>query len=341
MVGGSTICSSNLALSATVSANGNTINKVVYYLTDYESYYFRPSQGVDYYLGSNSVSPYTLNVPIYAAPTNAVRARVFYNSTNILDSAVVFFASTNPPTATPAAPWQLVGNAPQNYPVGGSIQGGTYTLAGDNLSLMALQLKGNCTMVAHVASQPVQSGGAPDLVPDADGTWQAGIIMRSTTNTTPGTPLADGSSTREISLFNYGTGGTYYTCDLFPGGNGAPNNPQSTGGTYQWMKIQRVGNQFTNSVSANGSTWTTVFTTNLATVAADCYACLFIYQDPTANPNLNVATFDNVTITGNPVGPATVTVNPSVTNAYAGSTVTLTATAGGTQPYGTSGSTTA
>ena len=59
---------SNPGLSATVSANGNTINSVRFYLTDYYSYYARPAQGVDYYLGQDASAPYTLNSMVWIAP---------------------------------------------------------------------------------------------------------------------------------------------------------------------------------------------------------------------------------------------------------------------------------
>ena len=117
---------SNPGLSATVSANGNTINSVQFYLTDYYSYYARPTQGVDYYLGQDAGAPYVLNSMVWIAPTNLVRARLVYNGTNTIDSAPVSIATTNPSFA----PWGWSPLEMHNYPSGASIQGNTFTHAG-------------------------------------------------------------------------------------------------------------------------------------------------------------------------------------------------------------------
>ena len=85
----------NPGLSATVTANGATINRVQFYLTDFYSYYTRPSRGVDYYLGQDASAPYVLNSMVWTAPTSLVRARLVYNGTSTIDSAPVTIATTN------------------------------------------------------------------------------------------------------------------------------------------------------------------------------------------------------------------------------------------------------
>ena len=82
-------------MSATVTDNGNTINTVRFYLTDYYSYYARPSSGVDYCLGQDSTAPYQLNSMLWTAQTNLVRARLVYNGTNMIDSAPASIVTTN------------------------------------------------------------------------------------------------------------------------------------------------------------------------------------------------------------------------------------------------------
>jgi hypothetical protein len=90
-----TLPSSNPGLSATVTANGATVNRVQFYLTDFYSYYTRPSRGVDYYLGQAASAPYVLNSMVWTAPTSLVRARLVYNGNSTIDSAPVTIATTN------------------------------------------------------------------------------------------------------------------------------------------------------------------------------------------------------------------------------------------------------
>ena len=138
-----TVPNSNPGLSATVTANGATINSVQFYLTDYYSYYTRPSQGVDYYLGQDASAPYAFNSMVWTAPTNLVRARLVYNGTNTIDSAPVSIATTN----SSFAPWAWSPLEMHNYPSGASIQGNTFTLLGDGMNFLSRQVTGDCTLI--------------------------------------------------------------------------------------------------------------------------------------------------------------------------------------------------
>ena len=325
---GATIGSLNLALTANVTANGNTINNVMYYLTDFNSYYFRPTQGFDYYVGQSTTAPFAVNCPVWAAATNAVRARIYYNGTNIIDSAISFYATTN----NTVGAWQLTGNAPQNYPAGGGIQGGNYTLIGDNVTLQTLAVNGNCTLTAHLASQTTGTG-APDLAPA--NSWMAGIIMRGTTNTNPGQPLGDSTSPHcYTAVFSESAGGgTYYEDDTMLGGNSAAIAKSSNLGNYKWFQIQRANNRFTLAVSPDGNTWSVVQTNTLTGMANQLYAGLFLNSVPSQNPNLNYATFDFVSLTGtNVLAPASLTVSPQTNAVIGGLPATFTAAVIGPVP---------
>ncbi|MCX6906330.1 MAG: autotransporter-associated beta strand repeat-containing protein, partial [Verrucomicrobia bacterium] len=299
-----TLCSSNFTTSAIVSSNGVTANSVRFYLSSFSSYYSRPSQAFDYYLGQDASPPYALNSFVWAAPTNALRARLVYNATNVMDSAVSTFATTN----MSVAPWQLSVLEIRNYPTGVKVQGGACTLLGDAMNLLTRQVTNDCTLMGRLADM-THNVAAPDgLGPDSS--WRAGIILRSTTNTSIGTPLGDGSSTRFAALFSSVGGGTYFEDDTMRGGNGDANRwSGNLGGANRWFKLQRVGNTFTSSVSTDGATWTTVNSTNLSMGSA-IYAGVFLYALPSQNPNINWATFDNLSLWGNVSGPSSVTINP-------------------------------
>ncbi len=308
-----TIPNSNPGLSATVSANGATINSIRFYLTDYYSYYTRPSQGVDYYLGQDTSAPFTFNSMIWTAPTNLVRARLVYNTTNTIDSAPVSIATTN----VPFGAWAWSPLEMHNYPSGANIQGNTFTLLGDGMNLLSRQVTGDCTFIGHLKSITPGTAGPDGVAPDSS--WRAGIILRGTTNTTIGQPLGDGSTTRFAALFSSVGGGTYFEDDTMRNGNGDANAWSSNlGGGNKWYKLQRVGNIFYSSVSMDGVSWTLVNSNTLANFGSTIYAGVFIHSIQSMNPNIHMAGFDSFSLTGaNVIGPASVSISP-LTNAVIG-----------------------
>ena len=307
------LANSNPNLNATVSANGATINSVRFYLTDYYSYYTRPSRGVDYYLGQDTSAPFLLNSMIWTAPSNQVRARLVYNTTNTIDSAPVNLVTTNPAFGA----WYWSPLEMHNYPSGGSIQGNTYTLLGDGMNLLSRAVTGDCTLIGRLASITASGAGPDGVSPDSG--WRAGIILRGTTNTTMGQPLGDGSGTRFVALFSSVGGGTYFEDDTMRNGNGDANRWSSNlGGGNRWYKLQRVGNQFTSSVSMDGVNWNVANSTNLASFGSTIYAGVFTHAIQSMNPNIHLASFDSFSLTGTGVvGPTSVNINP-LTNAVIG-----------------------
>jgi len=221
---GATVSNSNPGLSVTVLANGYTVNSLRFYLTDYYSYYARPTQGVDYYLGQDTSTPYVLNSMVWTAPTNLVRARLVYNVTNTIDSAPVSIATTN----SRFAPWGWSPLEMHNYPSGASIQGNTFTILGDGMNFLSRQVNGDCTLIGHLASITPSAAGPDGVAPE--GSWRAGIILRGTTNATIGQPLGDGSGTRFAALFSSVGGGTYFEDDTMRGGNGMRTHGPATWG---------------------------------------------------------------------------------------------------------------
>ena len=325
-----TLPNSNPGLSATVSANGNTVNSVRFYLTDYYSYYARPSRGVDYYLGQDTSAPYVFNSMVWSAPTNLVRARLVYNSTSTIDSAPVSIATTN----AAFAPWGWSPLEMHNYPSGASIQGNTYTMLGDGMNFLSRQVTGDCTLIGHLTSITPNAAGPDGVAPDSD--WRAGIILRGTTNATIGQPLGDGSGTRFAALFSSVGGGTYFEDDTMRGGNGDANAwSGNLGGGNRWYKLQRSGNSFISSVSMDGVNWTQVNATNLTSFGTTIYAGVFIHALQSMNPNIHSASFDSVSLMGAGVlGPASVSVSPQTNAVIGGLPATFSASVIGPIPSG-------
>ncbi len=303
----------NPSINATVTANGTTVNSVQFYLTDFYSYYNRPSRGVDYYLGQDAGAPYVFNSMVWTAPTNLVRARLVYNATNTIDSAPITLATTNSSFGS----WFWSPLEMHNYPSGASLSANTLTLLGDGMNFLSRRATGDCTLIGRLAGITSSGAGPDGVTPSTD--WRAGIILRGTTNTTLGQPLGDGSGTRFVALFGSVGGGTYFEDDTMRNGNGDANRWSSNlGGGNRWFKLQRVGNQFTSSISLDGSNWTVANTTNLASFGSTLYAGVFTHAVQSMNPNIHIASFDSLSLTGTNIsGTASVNISP-LTNAVVG-----------------------
>ena len=325
----STLLNSSPGLTAVVTTNGVTVNSVRFYLTDYYSYYFRPSAGSDYYLGQDTAAPYNFNSLIWTAPTNLVRARLVYNGTNTIDSAPVSIATTN----ALFGPWYWTPLEMHIYPSGANVNGGKFAILGDGMNMVSRQVSGDCTLIAHVASIAPNVAGPDGVYPSTS--WRAGIILRGTTNSVIGQPLGDGSATRFAALFTSVGGGSYFENDTMRNGNGDANAwSASYGNGNNWFKLVRSNStNFYSYVSADGTNWTLVNTTNLANFGTAIYAGVFTHAEQSMNPNVHYATFDNISISGNILGPPGVSVNPQTATVFTGQNLTLTATPSGNAPF--------
>jgi len=323
-----TVLNSSPGLSASVTNNGATVNSVRFYLTDYSSYYFRPSAGVDYCVGQDSSLPFTYNSMIWTAPTNLVRARLVYNGTNTIDSAPVSMVTTN----SSFGAWYWTPLEMHDYPSGASLQGNTFTMVGDGMNMLSRRVTGDCTLIARLASITPNVPGPDGIYPDGSG--RAGIILRGTTNTTIGQPLGDGGTTRFAALFSSVGGGTYFENDTMRGGNGDANSwSGNLGGGNKWYKLQRTGDSFTSSVSMDGVNWTIVNVTNLPSFGSTIYAGVFIHVLQSMNSNVHLASLDSFSLTGtNVVGPASIAVSPPTNAVVGGLPATFTTTVVGPVP---------
>ncbi|HEY4414673.1 MAG TPA: LamG-like jellyroll fold domain-containing protein, partial [Verrucomicrobiae bacterium] len=307
-----TIVNVGVPLNATVTPNGATINKVQFYVGDY-------------FWSQDTALPYTASSFFWANPANPVHARLTYNTTNILDSDVNLVTTTN----GTLAPWQFNQIFYHNTPNGAAIQGGTYSVIGDGVNLLARQINGDCTLIAHLAGLPT-TAAAPDGS-TANSGWEAGIILRGNTNMTPGYPWGQTGTAPFTTVLGQVGGGAYYQDESMVNGGGGYTS--SNLGGQKWFKIQRAGNVFTSSVSANGITWQPVYTNTLTDFPQTIYAGFFTYAGPSSNPNIPWASFDNVSLTGKLVGPPSVTVNPSTETVYANQGITFNANPTGNAPF--------
>ena len=309
---GATIAGGSVPFGATVTAGGTTVSNVQYYVDGY-------------YWGKSAASPYNLNSFVWASPTNTVAARLVYNKTNTVDSPVISVSTTN----LTLAPWQNNQVFFHYDPSGASITNGTYSLVGDGVNLLTRQVVSNGTIIAHLT-------GMNAAVNPADGSsanpgWQAGIIMRGSTNLTPGYPWGKTGTAPFTALFTQVGGGAYYQDETMVNGGGG--YASGSVGSYSWFMIQRTNTTCVSSVSANGTSWTPVWTNTLSDLGGTAFVGLFTCANPSVNPNIPAATFNNVSITGNVLGPPTVSVTPLVDTAYAGQAVTFTALPGGNAPF--------
>ena len=139
----------------------------------------------------------------------------------------------------------------------------------------------NCTVTAHVVS----IGGT------ASANARAGVMLRSTT--------AAGSVSAS-NLANNLFGSVVY--DLKRTATSAANN-SPVGFTSLmlpvWTRVQRVGNVFTHSQSRDGTNWTNFTTTPTLALGPTALAGLAVTSG--ADGSFVTATFDNVTLNGNPI----------------------------------------
>ncbi|MCD6049166.1 MAG: metallophosphoesterase, partial [Verrucomicrobia bacterium] len=142
----------------------------------------------------------------------------------------------------------------------------------DEFRFVYQSASGDCTITARVAAQE-----------NTDVWAKAGVMIReslaanSRHASSVVTPASGASFQRRVTA-------------------GAASESTTTAGITapRWVRVQRVGNTFTASQSSNGSSWTTVGSTNI-TMATSVYIGLAVtsHNDTT----LSTAIFDNVTPT--------------------------------------------
>jgi len=275
---GLSVCDSNVTFTAGVARNGVTVNRVEYHVGDH-------------YWGSSATLPYAVNTMMWASQSNVVRVRLFYNGTNSVDSGEKVVKTTNMNLGS----WAVTGIGMHLEPVGAAVVGGTSSVVGDGLNLLSQQVSGDCVVTAHLAGLTTAGGMSPDgQAPDSG--WQAGIILKQNTNGTPGSPLGDKFS-QYASVFERIHGGSYFEDSTMHNAGGS--HPSENLGAYSWFRLQRIGDVFTSYVSKDGVAWLGVNTNTLAGIGPVLHAGVFTYAASSANPNVLLASFDNVSITSN------------------------------------------
>ncbi len=304
---GSTLVGSNIAMASTVVPNGFTVDRVEYFVENI-------------LLGSSDTAPYTLNVFLGEAPSNHLRARLYYNGNYSLDTSPAEVTINN----MELTPWTITEIGTQHlYPTGGKIMDGTYSLVGDSVNTLSREITGDCTLIARLAditsSAPLPDGVMPT------GSDKAGIILRSDLSPHTGLPLGlsffslyaevDGSTHYQDSSM-VDAGGGYASADL---------------GGAKWFKLDRVGDTCTSSVSTDGLTWSVVNTSTIS-IGSTIYAALFQFTSgsPAYLPHVS---FDGVGLVGDVTGPPEVSVAPKTTSVYIGQSASFTALPIGSAPF--------
>ncbi|MCD6052790.1 MAG: hypothetical protein K0Q55_4212, partial [Verrucomicrobia bacterium] len=158
---------------------------------------------------------------------------------------------------------------------------GTFTVAGagadiwgtaDAFRYVYQTASGDCTIQARVATQQ-----------NTDVWAKAGVMIRETLNA---------NSTHASCYVTPGSGVAFQ----WRAGVGTASGSVATNGLTapHWLRVQRTGNTFTASRSTNGSTWTTIGSTNI-TMTSSVYIGLPVSSH--TNGILSTVTFDNVTPT--------------------------------------------
>ena len=316
--GGTTVCGSNILLTAGVTLNGATVNRVQYYADEYP-------------LGeSTNTAAYPVNTFMGAAGTNWLRARLFYNTGYSVDSVPETLVST---TNMDLTPWELAGlSSYHNYATGAKVQDGAVTLTGDYLTLMTRRVTGDFTLIAHLADLTANVAAPDGLYPY--GKWRAGIMVRENTDVTFGEPMGNMSRSQSTELFSTLDGGTYYEDATMLAANADANKwSANLGGGNRWYRIVRSGNTFYSSVSINGVSWSQVWSNTLSGIGTTPYVGPFIFAVQDSNPNRHWAKFDGISLVGsNVAGPPAATVSPTTAQACVGETVNFIAGVVGQTP---------
>ena len=309
---GAALAGSNVLFRAEVTANGAAVDRVRFYIGDT-------------FWGEDAAAPYELASFVWASPSNALRARLVYDTDRTLDSAQCLVTTTN----MALAPWVPAAMSEHTYPQGARYLDGQYRLIGDGLNFLGRQVTGDCTIIARVADL-IGTAPTPDGQTPGD-SWEAGIIMRETTTRTPGTPLGNNGSCQYAAVFATVNNDTHYQ-DGTMSNAGGPYWSSGLGG-QRWLKLERAGSTFTTSVSTDGASWQQVNSVTLSGVNATLHVGLFAYAASSQNPNVHWAAFDSVSLVGDVLGPPEVTVAPASATAYTGQAVTFTALPSGEAPF--------
>lgn len=253
-----------IGLAATVTANGNTINKVQFY---YNSTTL---------IGGDTASPYSYTWSSVTRGSYTLIARVVYNGTSTVDSAPVAVT-----VAGLSSPWLTADIGTVSAAGGAYDYGGAYTVAG------AGNIGGKADNFRFVYQALTADGEIKVRLPvvgNSSTSQRIGVMIRETPT----------SGSRE-AFMGVGSSGSYFSINRTSTGGNASSTSSATG-TYPnvWVRLVRTGNTVTAYKSADGNTWTQVSSQSI-TMASSIYIGFAVSSG--ASTTLNTSQFDNVTVT--------------------------------------------
>lgn len=269
---GTEVSSGSVSIRTKLGENAQAVRKVRFYADDY-------------CLGDDDSAPYEIEAPLWIGDSIQLRVRAFFGNQQSVDSKPCVVSAK----ASEAAPWKLSTASDHVVGYSGSVKGGELHLTGDGLNLLTQEINGDLTLTARVAAMPSGTGGFDSR--EAHPSWRAGIILRSTLDTTPGSPLGN-PKTPYAAAFTTVKGDTHFQNQTLRNGGGAHASPRIGG--QRWFRIQRRGKQFTTSVSDDGKNWKECDSTELPDMPETLHAGVFTYAATSGNTNIHRAVFDHV-----------------------------------------------
>lgn len=270
---GATFTTTVLNLGASVSPTETPVQKIVY----------RDNGTV---IGTSTDSPYNFTWRNIPPGSHSLTAQLFYNNGTASTQSPAVGITVNPPPLQSGWSMQDVGTV--NQPGTGSSCEGAYILTGggsdiwgtsDSFSFACQQVTGDCEIRAKVTSLTNTHEWA-----------RAGVMIRES---------LDADSRHMDAFITPGHGfNTQYRSST--GGNttqagGPALNPVPD----NWVKLTRIRSQFTSWTSADGVTWTQMFSTTIPmgrTVFIGLPVCGLVKNTAGAT----IATFDRVSVAALP-----------------------------------------
>ena len=179
------------------------------------------------------------------------------------------------------SPWNSVDIGSVSAAGSASYSSGTFTIAGsggdiwgtaDAFHFVYQTASGDCTIQARVTG-----------VQNTDPWAKAGVMIRESLN----------ANSTHGSCFVTPGAGVSFQCRTSTGASSSSMTVSGLSAPY-WVRVQRVGSTFTASRSADGSSWTTIGSTNI-TMGSTIYIGLPVTSH--LSGTLCTATIDNVTAT--------------------------------------------
>jgi hypothetical protein len=287
-----------LELSSRLAGYAGKPKRLEYYaLNDHFDYFGQQgAQSENYFLGAANGTAQTVSAPIWGGGAKTVFARVTLEDDRTVDSAPLV-CQTPAPNAGPDANGMKLSSLEHHlYPMNHGVQDGTITLVGDSMGLLTRPVRGDVTIIAHLAGitsdQPLPDGTRLD----SPGNWYSGLILRNNLDPRPGEPLG-GATIPFIAVFGSADGATR-RCDSTMI-NGAGNQPSGDiGSGSKWFKLTRKGQELSAYISEDGQAWRQVSSITQPKLKEEIEVGFVHYALPSSTPCVHWAKFDHLQING-------------------------------------------